>query len=87
MYFCIFVSQTQKPQIQSDNSLHHFDPVTIYDGSNDQSAQIAKLSGNLGSFSISSTGNLLFIKFVSDANDHYHHFGSTGFLATIQYGN
>ena len=41
------------------------------------------MSGILESFSISSTGNSLFVKFESDGfND-----GSTGFLALIQYGN
>ena len=59
------------------------DSLTIYDGSNDQSTEIVKLSGNLGGFSISSTGYSLFIKFVSDNWDD----GSTGFLATIHYGN
>ena len=59
-----------------------FDFVTIYDGSNDQATQIAKLSGNLGSFLISSTGNSLFVTFKSDK------FASEdGFLATIHYGN
>ena len=57
--------------------------LEIYDGSNDQSTQIEKLSGNLGSFNISSTGNLLFLKLVSTIYDE----GSTGFLATIHYGN
>ena len=61
----------------------HYDYLEIYDGSNDQSTKIEKLSGNLGSFSISSTGNSLFIKFVSN---HYDD-GSTGFLAAIHYGN
>ena len=41
------------------------------------------MSGNLGSFSISSTGNSLFVKF--ESNDHDD--GSTGFFATIHYGN
>ena len=58
------------------------DPLTIYDGSNDQSTQIAKMSGNMGSLSISSTGNSLFVKFESDSWNQY-----TGFLATIHYGN
>ena len=58
------------------------DPLTIYDGPNDQSTQIAKLSGNLGSFSISSSGNSLFVKFQSDFAIQY-----TGFLAAIHYGN
>ena len=56
--------------------------MTIYDGLNDQSNQIAKLSGNLESFSISSTGNSFFVKFESDDSQQY-----TGFLATIHYGN
>ena len=42
------------------------------------------MSGNLGSFVISSTGNSLFVKFESDESMNY---GYTGFLATIQYGN
>ena len=59
-----------------------YDFVTIYDGPNDQSTQKAKLSGNLGSFIISSTGNSLFVKFESDYSVQYG-----GFLATIHYGN
>ena len=59
-----------------------YDFVTIYDGSNDQSTQIEKLSGNLGSFNISSTGNSLFVKFESDYWGTY-----AGFLATIHYGS
>ena len=72
------------PFSQTDEILQRYgDPLTIYDGSNDQSTQIAKLSGNLESFGFSSTGNSLFVKFESNGyND-----GSTGFLATIQYGN
>ena len=58
------------------------DFLAIYDGSNDQSTQIEKLSGDLGSFNISSTGNSLFIKFQSD--DYNIHNG--GFFATIHYG-
>ena len=58
-----------------------FDFVTIYDGSNDQATQIAKLSGNLGSFLISSTGNSLFVTFESDG------YSNAGFIATIHYGN
>ena len=60
----------------------NYDFVTIYDGPNDQSTQIEKLSGNLGSFSISSTGNTLFVKFESDSV-----VSSDGFFATIHYGN
>ena len=60
-----------------------YDFFTIYDGSNDQSTQIAKLSGNLGSFGISSTGNSLFVKF--ESNYDWDNYG--GFLATIHYGN
>ena len=68
--------------MSSYNDNEYGDILTIYDGSNDQSTQIAKLSGSLGSFSISSTGNSLFVKFESDNSNQY-----TGFLATIQYGN
>ena len=81
MNLYIFVPQTETPYTSSDGTLYHWDPLSIYDGSNDQSTQIAKLSGNLGSFSISSTGNSLFVKFESDDSGQY-----TGFLATIQYG-
>ena len=57
------------------------DTLTIYDGSNDQSTQIEKLSGSLGSFNISSNGNSLFVKFESD-----YEFNNDGFFATIHYG-
>ena len=57
--------------------------LIIYDGPNDQSTQIENLNGNLGSFDISSSGNSLFVKFKSN----HHNDGSTGFLATIHYGN
>ena len=69
-----------KFSLSQTESQHDF--VTIYDGPNDQSTQIEKLSGNLGSLSISSTGNYLFVKFESDllGNDD-------GFLVTIHYGN
>ena len=66
------------PQSQTESN---FDFVTIYDGSNDQSNQIRKLSGNLESFSVSSCGNFLFVKFESD-----HDQSKEGFHATIQYG-
>ena len=59
-----------------------WDFVDIFDGPNDQSTQIAILSGNLGSFSISSTGNSLFVKFESNGG-----VTKDGFLATINYGN
>ena len=59
------------------------DFVTIYDGTNDQSTELEKLSGNLGSFNFSSIGNSLFVKFESA----YNAYGSTGFLALINYGN
>ena len=78
----IFVSQTQTPYTYSDGTVEHLDFLTIYDGSNDQSTEIAKLSGNLGSFSISSTGNSFFVIFESNGFLHY-----SGFFATIQYGN
>ena len=55
--------------------------LIIYDGPNDQSTKIATLSGNLESFSISSTGNSLSFKFESTS---YHNYAV--FLATIQYG-
>ena len=74
-----FLSQTQETIILGI----YIDYLTIYDGPNDQSTLIEKLSGNLGSFSISSTGNSLFIKFESN----HHGDGSTGFLATIHYSN
>ena len=61
----------------------NWDFITIYDGPNEQSIQIEKLSGNLGNFSISSIGNSLFVKFVSDFDDD----GSIGFFATFHYGN
>ena len=72
MKFIFSLSQTES----------NWDFVIIYDGPNGQSTQIAKLSGNLGSFGISSTGNSLFVKFESDGIGQYG-----GFLAAIHYGN
>ena len=74
--------QTQPPYTYSDGTLYHYDPLIIYDGSNDQSTEIEKLSGNLGSFGVSGTGNSLFIKFESNFYDNY-----AGFFATIHNGN
>ena len=78
MNFIFSFSQTEEPS----NYGYMADFLVIYDGPNDQSTQIAKLSGNLGSFSISSNGNSLFVKFKSDCCYNY-----AGFLATIHYGN
>ena len=49
---------------------------------NEDSTILETLSGNYGTFGISTTGNSLFVKFVSDGSATYG-----GFLATIQYGN
>ena len=54
----------------------------MYDGTNDQSDQIEKLSGNLGSFDMPSIGNTLFVKFESDSSNV-----KDGFFATIHYSN
>ena len=59
-----------------------YDFVTIYDGSNEQSTQIENISGNIGGFIISSSGNSLFVKFVSNSHTYFG-----GFLAIIHYGN
>ena len=62
------------------------DFLAIYDGSNDPSTQIEKLSGgDLGSFNISSTGNSLFVTLQSDEFDFISN--GHGFFATIYYGN
>ena len=66
--------------LQTENG--NYDVVTIYDGSNDQSTQIEKLSGNLGTFNITSTGNFLFVKFETDTFT-----SKKGFHAIIHYGN
>ena len=50
---------------------------------NDEGIEIAKLKGNLGEFSISSSGSHLYVYFKSD----HHNDESTGFLASIHYGN
>ena len=44
------------------------DSLTIYDGSSTSASQITKLSGNKGSFSISSTGKNLYLKWRSDGS-------------------
>ena len=77
MKFRFFASQTQEP-----SSFYQFDPVTIYDGSNDEATQIAELGGNMGSFVISSTGNSLYVKFETNSYTEYN-----GFHATIHHGN
>ena len=59
-----------------------YDYLTIYDGSNDQSSQIAKLSGNIRSYSLSSTDNSLFVKFEADDEDNIY----GGFFVTFHYG-
>ena len=64
------------------NIYEYGDIVTIYDGSNDQSIEIEKLSGYLGSFGISSTGNSLYVRFESTPEIQ-----GSGFHATIHYGN
>ena len=75
--------QTQIPDINTWSGITTYtDFLEIYDGSNDQSTQIEKISGNLGSFGISSTGNSLFVKFESDGS-----VSKDGFFATIHYGN
>ena len=60
------------------------DFLTIYDGPNDQSIEIKKLKGDLGSFNIASTGNSLFVKLESDP---YTDNQNLGFLSTIHYSN
>ena len=79
-----FVSQTQAALEFEDGTLHQGDPLTIFDGPNDQSTQIEKLSGNLGSFIISSAGNSLFVKFESN---FFKIETTIGFFASIHYGN
>ena len=76
IYFIFPFSQIQQVYWWIDTEF-----LIIYDGPNDQSTRIATLSGNLESFSISSTGNSLSIKFESTS---YHNYAV--FLATIQYG-
>ena len=81
-HFTYSVSNSQTATFEIWSGVEYGDPLTIYDGSNDLSTEIEKLSGNLGSFSISSTGNSLFVKFESD-----HYYNYAGFQATIHYGN
>ena len=77
IYFIFPFSKIQQP------SWVDTDFLIIYDGPNDQLTQIAKLSGNLGSFRISSTGNSLFVIFESS---YSLKLDNGGFLATIHYG-
>ena len=46
-----------KLKFHSFHTEAYYDFLTIYDGPNDQSTLIGKLSGNLGNFSVLSTGN------------------------------
>ena len=79
------IKLVEKSNFPISQTESYWDFVTIYDGLNDQSNQIAKLSGNLGSVSFSSTGNSLFVKFESD--DLFNYANYAGFIATIHYGN
>ena len=67
---------------QVDIYAENWDYLELFDGQNDQATQVAKLSGNLGSFGISSIGNSLFVIFESSYYINY-----AGFFARIQYGN
>ena len=69
-------SSTKNKQIDKDF-------VAIYDGPNDQSTKIKELKGDLGNFTITSSGNFLFVKLKSDDLSD----GNLGFLATIHYSN
>ena len=57
------------------------DFLTIYDGANDESNEIESLTGNLRSFGVSSSGNVMYIRFESNGWIH-----DNGFLATFYYG-
>ena len=59
----------------------NFDFLTIYDEANDYYNPIKKLSGNLRSFGVSTSGNVMYIKFESTMYD-----AGNGFLATFYYG-
>ena len=76
------IKLVEKSNFPISQTESYWDFVTIYDGLNDQSNQIEKLSGNLESFNISSTGNSLFVIFESDVDTNY-----AGFLATFHFGN
>ena len=58
------------------------DELSIYDGTSDQAPLIENLSGNLGSFSVMTSGNFLFMKFHSIPVTTFE-----GFLIAINYGN
>ena len=71
IYFFFRTSQTEKD----------YDFLTIYDEANDYYNPIKKLSGDFRSFGVSSSGNVMYLKFETDSwvND-------IGFLATFYYG-
>ena len=71
IYFFFRTSQTEKD----------YDFLTIYDEANDYYNPIKKLSGNFKGFGISSSGNVMHLKFESDGNTI-----DNGFLATFYYG-
>ena len=56
--------------------------MTIYDGSNSDSDIIKKMSGHLGSFGLSSSGNVMHIELKTSNNGY----PDKGFLATYYYG-
>ena len=54
--------------------------MTLYDGSGIHATQIAKLSGDIESFNISSTGNHLFLQWTTDGSNV-----QTGYFAYVYY--
>ena len=60
------------------------DLLTFFDGMNEDSTILEKLSGNYGTFGISTTGNSLFIKF--ETGNSGGCWTWCGFFATIDYG-
>ena len=57
-----------------------FDFLTIFDGRQDTSPILEKISGGVSSFTIKSNGRSLFLKFESDNSNN-----KEGFSATVHY--
>ena len=64
--------------------LEEDDLLTFFDGIDEDSNILEKLSGNYGTFGISTMGNSLFIKF--ETGDTFGSSTWRGFHATIYYG-
>ncbi|EFP03418.1 hypothetical protein CRE_09484 [Caenorhabditis remanei] len=54
-----------------------YDIVEVYDGDSPNKPLLGSYSGNLGSFTVNSTGNMLYVRFLSDLGTNFQGFSAT----------